>query len=104
MKAEYIALSQSMCDLLPMQYFIMEILTYSTIFEDNNSALVLASSPKMMPRSKHIAIKYHFFREVIWKGIAHIAPIQTEEQLANILTKGLPEQTFSYLWQKLMGW
>jgi len=65
MKAEYIALSQSMCDLLPMQYFIMEILTYSTIFEDNNSALVLASSPKMMPRSKHIAIKYHFFREVI---------------------------------------
>ena len=76
MEAEYITLSQSMCDLLPMHYFIMEILnnslidfkgswTYSTIFEDNNSALVLASSQKMMPRSKHIAIKYHFFIEVI---------------------------------------
>ena len=38
-------------------------------------------------------VKYHFFREAIWKGIAHIAPIQTEEELTDIFTKGLPEQT-----------
>ena len=73
MEAEYIMLSQSMHNLLPMCYFIMEILnnlfinfkgswTCSTIFEDNNGALVLASSPKMTLRFKHIAIKCHFFR------------------------------------------
>ena len=70
---------------------------YSTIFEDNNGALILASTPKMTPRSKHIAIKYHFFCDAIRKGIALIAPIQMEEQLADIFAKGLADQTFSYL-------
>ena len=44
-------------------------ITKSTIFEDNNGALQLATVPKMTLRSKHIAIKYHFFfREHVFNG------------------------------------
>jgi hypothetical protein len=74
MEAEYIALSQAMRDLIPLRELIKEVAhslgkdrnfttrTYSKVLEDNNGALTLANVPRMTPRSKHIAVKYHFFR------------------------------------------
>jgi hypothetical protein len=72
-EAEYIALSQLMRGLIPMWQLLQEAGTalkltfakpailHSTVFEDNNGALSLALSPKMTPRTKHIAVKYHHF-------------------------------------------
>ena len=34
----------------------------SVVFEDNNACLTMTSSPKMSPLTKHIAVKYHFFK------------------------------------------
>ena len=33
------------------------------VFEDNNGAIELAKAPNIRPRTKHIALKYHHFRE-----------------------------------------
>ena len=38
------------------------------VFEDNNGAIELAKAPKILPRKKHFALKYHHFREHVWKG------------------------------------
>ena len=77
LEAEYIALSQAMRQFLPMKELLTEIvnkggmdvqcksLLHSTIFEDNAGAKGLASSPRMTPRTKHIGVKYHFFRDKI---------------------------------------
>ena len=73
-EAEYIALSQSMRDLILIRSVLKELatvlglqidtpITHSTVFEDNNGALELAIEPKYRPRTKHITIKYHHFRE-----------------------------------------
>ena len=35
--------------------------SHSTVFEDNNGAIALATAPKMNARTKHIAVKYHHF-------------------------------------------
>ena len=60
-EAEYIALSQSLRDLIPMRRLLQEASSglkitttsnaklYSTVFEDNNGALSLATSPKLSP-------------------------------------------------------
>ena len=72
-EAEYIALSQSMRDLIPNKNMVeylnkfmkvnnKEISTYSTLFEDNTGTLQLATEPKYRPRTKHICTKYHHFR------------------------------------------
>ena len=66
--------------------------------------MTLATMPRMSPRSRHIAVKYHFFRDAIRQGLALIVPIQTQEQVADIFTKGLSTQQFSYLRNKIMGW
>jgi Reverse transcriptase (RNA-dependent DNA polymerase) len=116
-EAEYIALSQSLRDVIPMRRLLKEAseglsLTvkptakmYSTVFEDNNGALSIAQSPRMSPRTKHIAIKYHHFRNSIGedKGIV-LEKIDTTKQKADILTKGLPSDTHVSIRKLMMGW
>ena len=47
------------------------------VFEDNNGAIELAKAPKIRHRKKHIALKYHHFREHVRKGMIKINPIDT---------------------------
>ena len=81
----------------------------STVFEDNNGALGLATSPKLTPRTKHIAVKYHFFRSHISetegdKKHVTIKRVDTKNQIADIFTKGLNAECFAHVRQLLMGW
>ena len=114
-EAEYVALSQAMRDVIPFIDLVKEmdgIFDYAspkvdlhcTLFEDNNGALELAMKPRYRPRTKHIAIKYHHFRDHVTKGMVTVKPIDTAEQLADQFTKGLQEGTFVYLRHKLLGW
>jgi hypothetical protein len=113
MEAEYIALSHSMRDLLPMQRLLAEVndalglssaSSPSTVYEDNTGALTLANLPRLTPRSKHIAVKYHFFRQHVADGSVRVVKISTNDQLADIFTKGLTRQVFESLRFKLLGW
>ena len=75
-----------------------------TTWEDNRSCIKVAESPKFTPRTKHIALKYHHFRQFVSNGTVVIKPIDTKEQTADILTKPLGEKQFVYLRRKLCGW
>jgi hypothetical protein len=114
-EAEYIALSQSMRDLIPFLDYIKEMdkifdqktdipKVHCSLFEDNNGALELARAPRYRPRTKHIAIKYHHFREHVKSGRIKIQPVDTKEQIADQFTKGLSTDIFQYLRYKLLGW
>ena len=74
------------------------------VFEDNEGAIEIARVPKMRPRTKHLNIKYHHFREEVKKGAVSICHIGTEEQMADILTKPLEQTTFETHRRKMMGW
>lgn len=52
-------------------------------------------------RSKHIDTRYHFIRECVEEGRAKIEYINTEEQLADILTKALGRDRFMELRSKI---
>lgn len=114
-EAEYIALSTACRELLPMREMFNELKQFldilpltpqvkCTLFEDNVGAETLAKSPKMTPRTKHIAIKYHHFRQAVNNEILMIERVDTKEQLADIFTKATTTQTFEYLRRKIMGW
>ncbi len=115
-ESEYISLSTSLRDVIPLMNLIEELRKagfdyspmkpriYCKAFEDNSGALELAKAPKLRPRTKHINIKYHHFREFVKDGKVELYKIDTEEQDADILTKGLPEASFTYLRKKIMGW
>jgi hypothetical protein len=50
---------------------------------------------------KHIAIRYHFWRDHQQRGDIEIAYINTKDQLADIFTKPLDEKTFTKLRNEL---
>ena len=114
-EAEYIALSTAARELLPMRLLLSEIalrmniitkapMIHCTLFEDNIGAETLAKAPKMNPRTKHIAIKYHFFREAVKNKTLKITRIDTKNQLADIFTKPTPISALEPLRKEIMGW
>jgi hypothetical protein len=117
LESEYIALSTAIRELIPLRRILQEVGTAlslefskpsiirSTCFEDNNGALGLALTPCMTPCTKHIAVKYHFFKSMIGedKGII-IHHVDSALQKADIFTKGLTQETFESIHKLLMGW
>ena len=76
---------------------------FTTIYEDYSGAIVVATSPRMTPTSKHNAVKYHWFRQNVGKDFL-IRKIESENQKADILTKGLQGQIFVRIRKLLCGW
>jgi Reverse transcriptase (RNA-dependent DNA polymerase)/GAG-pre-integrase domain len=115
-ESEYVALSQSLREVLPLMRLVKELASagfgmsttqpkiHCRVFEDNSGALAMARTPKMRPRTKHMNIKYHHFREAVSKGDVTIHAIRTDEQIADIFTKPLAEELFKKFRQLMMGW
>ena len=78
------------------------------IHEDNVGALTLAKleAARMTPRSKHYAIKYHWFREYVSEpsNKVELVKVDSKHQLGDIFTKGLAAPSFILLRRLLMGW
>ena len=74
------------------------------MFEDNKGAIELANEPKYRPRTKHIGLKWHHFREHVKNGTVKVKYIDTKEQLADCLTKPLPRPQYVQLRYGIMGW
>ena len=66
----------------------------TTVFEDNESCIVIAKTPENNHRIKHLDIKYHFVADKIKDKIIRIEGINTKYQQADILTKPLPKISF----------
>ena len=76
------------------------------MFEDNDAALKHAVTllPKLSPRTKHIGVKYHWFKSKIELGKIEILPIGTKSQKTDIFRKGLEKNEFTEKRKFIMGW
>ena len=105
-EAEYIAMSMALRDVLPIMHLVTEMkghgfpvlctepYVFCKVFEDNSGALELARLPKLRPRTKHINVVYHHFREAVRRGDVKIFSVDTGDQVADVLTKALPQNLF----------
>jgi hypothetical protein len=113
-ESEYIALSSALREVIPLMRMMEEINDafplyidkpnfFCKVFEDNQSCIKMAVAPKFTPRTKHIALKYHHFKQHVGTKI-NISYISTDMQKADIFTKPLPDDAFFRLRYMLMGW
>ena len=88
-EAEYVALASSAQEGMWLRELVSELTkTPHQRIEDNQSAICLSKNPQYHGRSKHISIKHHFIRDLVKKGLVAIHYCQSEEMIADMLTKG----------------
>jgi len=92
-EAEYIAATTASTQALWLARLLGDLLGRDAeaveLRVDGKSALALAKNPVFHKRSKHIRIKYHFIKSCLYEGSIKAGYINTQDQLANLLTKSL---------------
>jgi hypothetical protein len=76
-------------------------LTCPKIWCDNISSISLASNPLFHARTRHLEVDYHYVREKVIRRELDVDYICTQDQLADIFTKGLSPARFRSLVSKL---
>jgi hypothetical protein len=98
-EAEYIAINAAIKEAIYIKAILEELGLYKQnkfpIYTDNNGARLLAQNPTFHERTKHIAVKYHYIRDLINKGIIDLHYVSTNDQKADGLTKALDKIKFN---------
>lgn len=105
-EAEYIAAASCACQCVWLRRVLTE-LGYvqeecTTILCDNSSTIKLSKNPVLHGRSKHIDIRFHFLRELVRDGVVDLRHCNTQDQIADIMTKPLRLEVFLKL-RSLLG-
>jgi hypothetical protein len=97
-EAEYIAINTAIKEAVFIKQLLEELSHYKQakfpLYTDNNKALLLAKNPIFYERTKHIAVKYHYIRDLISQGIIDLLYISTKDQKADSFTKALEKVKF----------
>ena len=115
-ESEYTGLSYALREAIPIMQTLREMRkkgfpigntnssVYCTVFEDNSGAVEMANHHKYRPRTKHLNVKLHHFRDYVVRGEVIVKPISSRNQQADLLTKGLNEQDTVRHRRAIMGW
>nr|GEV09970.1 hypothetical protein [Tanacetum cinerariifolium] len=66
------------------------------IYCDSKSSIAISCNLVQHSRTKHIAVRYHFIKEHVEKGMIELYFVKTDYQLADNFTKALPVDRFNY--------
>ena len=92
-EAEYIALSKAGREACWLCNLYEEIgynqLSPNIIKGDNEGSISMARNPQFHKRSKHIATRWHWVRDLVQNGIVSIESCRDPDQTADVMTKPL---------------
>jgi hypothetical protein len=92
-EAEYRSMCDASCDVLWLLNVLAELnISVSlpiNLFCDNTAAISIAANPVFHNKTKHFELDLYFLREKISSGVIKTVGVKTDNQLADIFTKGL---------------
>jgi hypothetical protein len=96
-QAEYVALSEASREACWLRNLYTELGMLredmpTTISGDNDGSIAMARNPQFHKRTKHIAVRWHWIRELVQENTINIESCRDPDQTADILTKALPRQ------------
>ena len=104
-EAEFIAATSCACQGVWLRRILGKLgqnqATSTVIYCDNSSAIKLSKNPVLHGRSKHIDVRFHFLRELTRDGVVELVYCNTQEQVADIMTKPIKLESFLKLRDRL---
>ncbi|GJV62625.1 retrovirus-related pol polyprotein from transposon TNT 1-94 [Tanacetum coccineum] len=103
-EAEYIAMSGCCAQILWMRSQLKDYgfdFNKIPLYCDNKTAITLCCNNVQHSRSKDIDTRHHFIREQVENRVVELYVVETNYQLADILTKALPRERFEFLLPRL---
>ena len=73
------------------------------LYYDSQSAIRLTENPMFHARTKHVEVHYHFIREKVLQEEIELKHVRTENQAADLFTKGLSGNKFESFYHQLGG-
>ncbi|KYM95559.1 Copia protein [Cyphomyrmex costatus] len=96
--AEYVALSDAVSEIRVILNLLEDLNIKLSkpvkIYEDNSGAIVIAKFGNLTKNSKYIEVHYHFVNEFYEKKIIELVKVESENNIADILTKALGKNKF----------
>ena len=114
-ESEYIGISYALREVIPVMELLKVMKRYKfpilettqkihcKVFEDNSGALEMARTHKYRPRTKHLNVKLHHFRDYVTRGKITIHKIDIKDQLADYLTKPVTQEILEHLRKRVLG-
>ncbi|KMQ87096.1 retroelement pol polyprotein [Lasius niger] len=97
-EAEYVAACDATKEAIWIQRFLKSVGVNekgpTEMRLDNQGSIKLVKNLEFHKRTKHIDVRFHFIREVYENGQVDIKYVPSSKQLADILTKALPKNSF----------
>ena len=88
-----------------MKLLLSELLTpvqlLPTLFSDNLSVTYLSTNHVFHSRMKHLAIDYHFVRDLVQSSELRVVHVSDGDELADVLTKSLSRPRLFSLCSKI---
>lgn len=104
-EAELYALCECVKELLWLIEFLSSMnikFEKPKLFVDNEGAIALAENPVHHQRTKHIAVRWFFIRDVVESKTIEIAHVKSNKNWADINTKGTTAHVFKPLIDEIM--
>jgi hypothetical protein len=106
-EAELVALHHAAAEAIYLRELLSEMdvpqEAPTRLYEDNMACVHLAAHEASLNKTKHIAVKYFFTRQLVKDEVVDVIKCGTDDQLADIFTKILDKTKFQYFRRQLMG-
>ena len=102
-EAEYIGITHAAKEAIWLRSLLTDLVhpdfaTHAVrLYSDNKGAMDLAQNNAFHARTKHIAIRYHFIREVVENGHVELGYRRTEDMPADLFTKPVTRARLDHL-------
>ncbi|GJT49300.1 retrovirus-related pol polyprotein from transposon TNT 1-94 [Tanacetum coccineum] len=96
-EAEYVAAASCCGQVLWIQNQLLDYgynFMHTVIYIENNSTICIIENPVQHSKTKHIEIRHHFIRDCNAKKLIQMVKIDSEHNVADLLTKGFDASRF----------